>query len=143
MGMKCAADEVRRHLRHKAHKLRVDIHTPAAQGWKFMSCSHCQRVVSTSQLSPDGLHESEQPIRSQVSKQTQLLTMTLTNKFPLQKCLHNSPAFFHKAVTIFRLIFVNILWRYLEKSCINLGDSFPKKLCKCIFSCSLKKDLKP
>ena len=26
------------------------------QGWKFMNCSHCQRVVSTSKLAPDRLH---------------------------------------------------------------------------------------
>ena len=35
-------------------------------------------------LAPDWLHESEQPIRSQNSKLTQLLTMTATHKFPLQ-----------------------------------------------------------
>ena len=73
-----------------------------------MSCSHCQGVVSTSNLPPDWLHTSEQlirsqvsslvssrlapdwlnmseqPIRSQVSKLTQLLTMTTTHRFPLQ-----------------------------------------------------------
>ena len=32
--------------------------------------------------SPDWLHKSEQPIRSQISKLTQLLTMTTTQKFP-------------------------------------------------------------
>ena len=31
---------------------------------------------------PDWLHKSEQPIRSQVSKLAQLLTMTTTHKFP-------------------------------------------------------------
>ena len=40
--------------------------------------------MSTSKLAPDWLHMSEQPIRSQVSKLTKLLTMTATKKFPLQ-----------------------------------------------------------
>ena len=40
------------------------------------------RVGSTSKLAPDWLHKSEQPIRSLVSKLTQLLTMTTTHKFP-------------------------------------------------------------
>ena len=42
------------------------------------------RVVSTSKLASDWLHKSEQQIRSQVNKLTQLLTMTTTQKFPLQ-----------------------------------------------------------
>ena len=42
------------------------------------------RAVSKSRLAPDWLHKSEQPVRSQVSKLTQLLTMTTTHKFPLQ-----------------------------------------------------------
>ena len=42
------------------------------------------RAVSTSKLAPDWLHKSEQPIRSQVSKLTLLLTMITTNKFPLK-----------------------------------------------------------
>ena len=42
------------------------------------------RVVSTSELAPDWLQKSEQPIRIQVSKLTQLLTMTKTQKFPFQ-----------------------------------------------------------
>ena len=83
VGLKCAADEVRRHLRHKAHNLRVDIHTPAAQEWKFVSCSHCQRVVSTSKLAPDWLHNCKQPIRSQDSQLTQLVTwLQLINFHP-------------------------------------------------------------
>ena len=74
------------------------------QGWKFMSCRHCQdsRVVSTIKLAPDWLHMSEQPIRShvskltqpirsQVSKLTQLLTMTTTLKSPLQDASRNPP----------------------------------------------------
>ena len=41
-------------------------------------------VGSTRKLAPDWLHKSEQPIRSQVSKLTQLLTLTATYKFSLQ-----------------------------------------------------------
>ena len=40
--------------------------------------------MSTDKLAPDWLCKSEQPIRSQVSKLTQLLTMTTTHKFPTQ-----------------------------------------------------------
>ena len=42
------------------------------------------RVGSPSKLAPNWLHKSEQPIRSQVSKLTQLLTLTTTHKFPPQ-----------------------------------------------------------
>ena len=42
------------------------------------------RVGSTSKLAPDWLHKSEQLIRSQDSKLTKLLTLTKTQKFPLQ-----------------------------------------------------------
>ena len=42
------------------------------------------RVVSTSRLAPDCLHKSEQPIRSQISKLTQVLTLTSTHKYPRQ-----------------------------------------------------------
>ena len=41
--------------------------------------------MSISQLAPDWLHASEQPIRSQVSKLTQFLTLTTTHKFRLQE----------------------------------------------------------
>ena len=40
--------------------------------------------MSRSKLAPDWLHEGEQPIESQVSKLTQLLTMTTSHKFPAQ-----------------------------------------------------------
>ena len=43
------------------------------------------RVVSTNKLAPDWLHKSEQPIRSQESKLTQLLTMKTIHKFPPQE----------------------------------------------------------
>ena len=43
-------------------------------------------------LAPDWLHRSEQPIRSQASKLTQLLTMTTTHKFPLQGTPETDPA---------------------------------------------------
>ena len=36
-------------------------------------------------VAPDWLNKSEQPIRSQISKLTELLTMTRTHKFPLQR----------------------------------------------------------
>ena len=42
------------------------------------------RVRSTNKLALDWLYKSEQPIRSQVSKLTQLLTLTTTQKFSLQ-----------------------------------------------------------
>ena len=42
------------------------------------------RVVSTSRLAPDWLDESEQSIRSLVSKLTQLLIRTESHKFPPQ-----------------------------------------------------------
>ena len=51
---------------------------PAGQEWKFMICNHCQ------ELAPHWLHKSEQLIRSQVIKLTQLLTVTTTHTFPLQ-----------------------------------------------------------
>ena len=78
------------------------------QGWKFMSCSHCQELgqqanwlligctrSGQSIRSQDnkfcqqvsrlliGCTKSEHPIRSQVSKLTPLLTMTTTHKFSL------------------------------------------------------------
>ena len=55
----------------------------AFQGWKFMSWSHSQRVVSTSKLAPDWLHNCKQPIRSQDSQLTQLVTwLQLINFHP-------------------------------------------------------------
>ena len=43
------------------------------QGWKFMSCSHCQELdQQASKLASDWLNKSEQPIRSQVIKLTRL-----------------------------------------------------------------------
>ena len=43
-----------------------------SQGQKFISCSAMARVSSTSKLAPDWLQKREQPIRSQVSRLTQL-----------------------------------------------------------------------
>ena len=40
--------------------------------------------MSTCKLAPDWLHKSEQPIRCQVDKLDEFLTMTQTHKFPLQ-----------------------------------------------------------
>ena len=54
------------------------------------------RVVSTSKLAPDWLHKSEQPIRSQVSKMTQLLTMATTHIFPLPAAWPKSADFLGK-----------------------------------------------
>ena len=59
-------------------------HDGCPPGMEIYECQSLSRVVSTSKLAPDWLHESEQPIRSQVSNLTQLLTMTTTRKFPLQ-----------------------------------------------------------
>ena len=50
--------------------------------YEFQSLS---RVGSTSKLAPVWLHKSEQPIRSQISSLTQLLTMTPTPKFSDQE----------------------------------------------------------
>ena len=55
--------------------------------YEFKSWS---RVVSTSKLAPDWLPKSEQPIKSQLSKLTQLLTMTTTHKFPPQRALRGA-----------------------------------------------------
>ena len=45
------------------------------QEWKFMSCSHCQKLCQhASCLLIGGTRVNNQPIRSQVSKLTQLLT---------------------------------------------------------------------
>ena len=54
---------------------------PGAETFELQSLS---RGVSTRKLAPDWLHRSEQPIRSQVTKLTQLLTVTTTHKFPVQ-----------------------------------------------------------
>ena len=54
------------------------------------------RVVSTSKLAPDWLLKSEQPIRSQDSKLTQLLTMTQTHKFLPQEGVDGGGAIFFK-----------------------------------------------
>ena len=56
-------------------------HCPGMEIYELKSLS---RVGSTSMLAPDWLQKSEQPIRSQVSKLSQLLTMSTTIKFPLQ-----------------------------------------------------------
>ena len=60
---------------------RLLLHPTGMEIYELYSLS---TAVSTSKLAPDWLHKSEQPIRSQVSKLTQLLTMTQTHKFPLQ-----------------------------------------------------------
>ena len=49
---------------------------------KFMSCGHCQELGQLAVLASDWLFTLLQPIRSQVSSLTQLLTMTTSQKFP-------------------------------------------------------------
>ena len=61
--------------------VRDAVHHPGMGIYELYSLS---RVVSTSKPGPDWLNKSEQPIRSQVNKLTQLLTMTTTHKFLLQ-----------------------------------------------------------
>ena len=58
--------------------------SPSTRDGNLKVVESLSRVVSTSKLAPDWLHKSEQLIRSQVSKLTQLLTMTTTHKFGLQ-----------------------------------------------------------
>ena len=48
--------------------------TIPSQGWKFMSCSHSQELCQQTSWLLIGWHKSEQSIKSQVSKLTQLLT---------------------------------------------------------------------
>ena len=59
-----------------------------SQGWKFMCCSHSQDLCQHARLAGSWLAAQEwtleQPIRCQVGKLEQLLTMTQTQKFPLQ-----------------------------------------------------------
>ena len=56
----------------------------SVQGWKFMSCRHCQELCHRASwlLIHNCLHQSTQQIRSQVRKLIQLLTMTTTHKLP-------------------------------------------------------------
>ena len=53
---------------------------PIYQGRKLMSCSHCQELSQQKQA--NRLHKSEQPIKSPISKLTQLLILTTTHKLP-------------------------------------------------------------
>ena len=52
------------------------------QGRKLLSCSQSQEMSQCSNLAPDWLIKSEQPIRSRLCLLTQLLTMTTAQKFP-------------------------------------------------------------
>ena len=54
------------------------------QGWKLLSCSQCQKFGQRANLASDWLPENKEPIRSQVSSLTKLLTLTTTQKFPPQ-----------------------------------------------------------
>ena len=54
-------------------------------GWNLISYSHCQdQCQQASWLLIGHMCKSEQPIRSQVSELTQLLTMTQAHQFPPQ-----------------------------------------------------------
>ena len=57
-------------------------HHRGGQGWKLLSCSQCQELGQRANLAPDWFFVFRQPIRSQVSSLTQLLTLTTTQKFP-------------------------------------------------------------
>ena len=72
------------------------------QGWKFMCCSHCQ------QGSWLLIHKSEQQIRSQVSKLTQLLKMSTTHKFPLQ--IFRSLSYCIQYQTLWFLLWANVVY---------------------------------
>ena len=62
-----------------------------SQGWKLLSCSQCQEFKSLP--ASDWLPYNKEPIRSQVSLLTQLLTLTTTHKFPLLvSCFPAKPA---------------------------------------------------
>ena len=50
-----------------------------------MCCSQCQELGQIANLASDWLPGNKEPIRSQVSSLTQLLTLTKTQKFPPQK----------------------------------------------------------
>ena len=50
--------------------------------------------LSTSKLAPNWLYKSVQPIRGQISKLTQLLTLTRTQKFPPQEKEHMLEEFY-------------------------------------------------
>ena len=52
------------------------------QGWKLLICNQCQAFRKRANLAPDWLPENKEPIRSQVSSLTQLLTLTTTYRFP-------------------------------------------------------------
>ena len=85
------------------------------------------RVGSTSKLAPDWLHRHEQPIRGQVSKLTQLLTITQTHKFTLQGTPSAPPS--RPSHTCRRkgkeLIPVCIVQRFLCK--LKIRDNFARK----------------
>ena len=57
-----------------------------SQEWKLMSSSHCQELCQQANWLLIGSTRVNSHIRSQVSKLTQLLTMTTTHKFPPQLC---------------------------------------------------------
>ena len=59
-----------------------------SSGMEIYGLRSLSRVVSTSNLAPDWLHKSGQPIRSQVSKLTQLLTwLQLKSLTPVLTCI--------------------------------------------------------
>ena len=64
-------------------KSRTDPSSVTLYGMEIYELFSLSRVGPTSKLAPDWLHKSEQPIRSQVSKLTQLLTcLQLINSHP-------------------------------------------------------------
>ena len=72
-------------------------------GGKLLSCSQCQELGQRANLDSDWLPENKEPIRSQVSFLTQLLTLTTTQKFPSQisipKMIRNFTQEFHATLS--------------------------------------------
>ena len=56
-------DQPARH--HPPPPLPGNAHGAKLQGWKFMSCSHCQDLSQFANLASDGLFTLLQPIKNQ------------------------------------------------------------------------------
>ena len=54
------------------------------QGWELLSCSYGQQLSQWAEPAPDWSFTLDPPTRSQIGSLTQLLTLTTTQKLPLQ-----------------------------------------------------------
>ena len=45
------------------------------QGWKLMSCGHCQELGQQASMAPDWVHKREQPVRKSGQQVEPLLTI--------------------------------------------------------------------